>query len=303
MPPARYHDIPDRGNPPELGRADSSSAKGAQHHRAGLAADRLLVASVVANLATRFIEHRAVILRLPTPAGTTLGNLEPSTEATPPMVKGAPRGVAISNSPWASAIRDVPAFIGRNAGASLPAQAAEPIKTADERSAPTANPFTPRSSEWRDRDAANRFSEAVVSLVRAQTFGCAVMSTFFRIPTRSTKPPSAGKKSFTKRKETRGSIDYERVNRAALGALPALLRRWLPGGRREGGEYVALNPLRADRRLGSFRINLRTGRWADFATGDCGGDVVSLAAYLGRLTQPEAAERLAKMFGVEARRG
>ena len=40
------------------------------------------------------------------------------------------------------------------------------------------------------------------------------------------------------------------------------------------------NPTRADRRPGSFSVNTRTGRWADFATGDRGGDVVSLAAYL-----------------------
>ena len=38
--------------------------------------------------------------------------------------------------------------------------------------------------------------------------------------------------------------------------------------------------MRSDRRPGSFSVNTRTGRWADFATGDRGGDVVSLAAYL-----------------------
>ena len=66
----------------------------------------------------------------------------------------------------------------------------------------------------------------------------------------------------------------------------------------EGGEYVARNPTRHDRRPGSFKVNLRTGRWADFATGDRGGDPVSLAAYLFGLTQAEAARRLADMLGV-----
>jgi hypothetical protein len=99
-----------------------------------------------------------------------------------------------------------------------------------------------------------------------------------------------------------GQIDFARVNRAALAALPTLLARWLPGGRTEGPEYVALNPRRADRRPGSFRINTRTGRWADFAVKSArGGDVVSLAAYLGDVGQGEAAERLAAMLGVEAR--
>lgn len=96
----------------------------------------------------------------------------------------------------------------------------------------------------------------------------------------------------------RPSVDFRRVNDAALAALPALLARWLPNGQRWGAEFVTRNLTRADRRAGSFKINLRTGRWADFATGDAGGDVVSLAAYLHRLSQGEAARRLADMLGV-----
>ena len=76
------------------------------------------------------------------------------------------------------------------------------------------------------------------------------------------------------------TIDFRKVNDAALSALPTILARWLPGGRREGAEYVAKNPTRADQTVGSFKINVRTGRWSDFATGDAGGDPVSLAAYL-----------------------
>lgn len=94
------------------------------------------------------------------------------------------------------------------------------------------------------------------------------------------------------------NASFETVNQAALAALPALLERWLSHGRRDGREYVALNPKRPDRHLGSFRINLTTGKWADFATGDKGGDPVSLAAYLFGLTQGEAASRLADMLGV-----
>lgn len=94
------------------------------------------------------------------------------------------------------------------------------------------------------------------------------------------------------------SIDFAGINRAALGVLPSLLSRWLPGGRYEGHEYVARNPRRADRNLGSFRINTATGRWSDFATDDKGGDVVSLAAYLADIKQVEAARRLADMLGM-----
>jgi hypothetical protein len=95
-------------------------------------------------------------------------------------------------------------------------------------------------------------------------------------------------------------IDFATINRAALAHLPVLLRRWLPDGRQEGREYTARNPKRADRRPGSFRINVATGCWADFATGDKGGDVVSLAAYLAGIRQVDAARKLAAMLGMES---
>ena len=93
-------------------------------------------------------------------------------------------------------------------------------------------------------------------------------------------------------------LDFDAVNRAVLATLPDLLSRWLPDGRRLGAEYVARNPRRHDRTPGSFSVNVRTGRWADFATGDCGGDPVSLAAYLFGLPQIEAGRRLATMLGL-----
>ena len=93
-------------------------------------------------------------------------------------------------------------------------------------------------------------------------------------------------------------IDFDAINRVALGCLLDLLRQWLPDGRVEGVEFVARNPRRVDHRLGSFKVNLRTGRWADFATGDKGGDPVSLAAYLADCSQGEAALELARMLGI-----
>jgi hypothetical protein len=97
-------------------------------------------------------------------------------------------------------------------------------------------------------------------------------------------------------------INFATVNRLALAHLPTLLRRWLPDGRLEGCEYTSRNPTRTDHRPGSFRINVATGRWADFATGDKGGDVVSLAAYLGGIGQADAARRLADILGMDGRR-
>jgi hypothetical protein len=97
----------------------------------------------------------------------------------------------------------------------------------------------------------------------------------------------------------RSQLNYEHIAASALPYLPQLLSRWLPGGRRHGHEWVALNPHRGDAHLGSFSINLRTGRWADFATGDKGGDVISLAAYLFHLSQAEAARRIAHMLDID----
>ncbi len=102
----------------------------------------------------------------------------------------------------------------------------------------------------------------------------------------------------TSHTERRGRIDFPAINRAALASLPALLRRWLPDGRLVGHEYTARNPRRADRRPGSFKVNVNTGKWADFARDAKGGDVVSLAAYLSGTGQAEAARALADMLGV-----
>jgi hypothetical protein len=99
-------------------------------------------------------------------------------------------------------------------------------------------------------------------------------------------------------------VDFDWINRAALARLPDILARWLPSGRIEGAEFVALNPRRADHRPGSFKVNLITGRWADFAVADARGrDLVSLAAYLGGIGQAEAAKRLVAMLGIGARDG
>jgi hypothetical protein len=93
-------------------------------------------------------------------------------------------------------------------------------------------------------------------------------------------------------------LDFGTIKAAAVQNLPALAKRWLPDGRREGSEWVARNPTRPDRHLGSFKVNLRTGRWADFATGDRGGDPISLAAYVFGLGQVDAARRVAGMLGL-----
>ena len=93
-------------------------------------------------------------------------------------------------------------------------------------------------------------------------------------------------------------IDFSYVKNAALrNALP-ILQRWLPDGKLIGHEYKALNPKRNDKKLGSFSINLNTGKWADFASNDKGSDMIDLTAYLFNITQFEAAKRLCLILGI-----
>jgi hypothetical protein len=94
-------------------------------------------------------------------------------------------------------------------------------------------------------------------------------------------------------------IAFARIAGAARRCADTLARRWLPDGRRERAEWVALNPTRTDNHKGSFKVNLHTGRWCDFATGDAGGDLIALAAYLFRLDQAEAALKIAAALGID----
>ena len=90
----------------------------------------------------------------------------------------------------------------------------------------------------------------------------------------------------------------KQVATAALSSIDNVLSQWCAGGKREGHEYVALNPNRTDSKTGSFKINLSTGAWADFAIDVSGGDLVALVAYLEGLTQFEGAKRLGAFLGI-----
>jgi hypothetical protein len=100
------------------------------------------------------------------------------------------------------------------------------------------------------------------------------------------------------------SLDFAAINSAALARLPEVLARLLPGGRVVGPEWHA-GSLRGDPG-DSLRVRMRgerAGRWADFATGEKGGDPVSLAAAVARTRQIEGAKQLARMLGIDAMRG
>lgn len=93
-------------------------------------------------------------------------------------------------------------------------------------------------------------------------------------------------------------IEFQRIAGVALLAADNLLADWLPDGTRKGKEYWPTNPVRGDRKPGSFSINLHTGSWHDFASGDKGGDLVSLLAFLRGCRQIDAARIIAGQLGL-----
>ena len=93
-------------------------------------------------------------------------------------------------------------------------------------------------------------------------------------------------------------VDFATIKDASIPAAPMLISRWLPQGKRVGNEWVATNPTRADSRPGSFKINLLTGVWADFATGETGGDMMDLHQYLFGGDPLNAAKEVGDILGV-----
>lgn len=93
-------------------------------------------------------------------------------------------------------------------------------------------------------------------------------------------------------------IDFASINAALDGET--CVPQWLTGGFKRGPEWVAANPTRGDRTPGSFSVNMRTGVWKDFATGEGGADLVSLYAYLFcQGDQGAAARELAANRGIK----
>ena len=99
-------------------------------------------------------------------------------------------------------------------------------------------------------------------------------------------------------KASQRHIPFQEIAERALLSAEYIVPQVAPGGRISGSEYKSLNPRRNDQKIGSFSINLITGRWADFATGDRGGDLISYVAFCWGISQREAAHWLALRVGM-----
>jgi hypothetical protein len=98
-------------------------------------------------------------------------------------------------------------------------------------------------------------------------------------------------------------IDFADVKTATLRSLDFVIQRLLPGGKRVGDEWVVRNPTRNDSKPGSFSVNMKTGVWSDFATGESGGDMIDLYVYLNGGSNIQAKNALAEILNVQARSG
>lgn len=90
-------------------------------------------------------------------------------------------------------------------------------------------------------------------------------------------------------------LDFKRINEAAL-ATPGFLQGRLPQAKRQGRELVA-GDIHGNHGK-SFSCNTETGAWSDFATGESGGDIISLVAAQEELGQAKAARMIAEQIGL-----
>ena len=89
----------------------------------------------------------------------------------------------------------------------------------------------------------------------------------------------------------RNTIDFPGIARRLLDRSHELVSQWLPGGKVQGHEYICANLAGGEGR--SLSVNLETGAWADFASGDDerGGDMISLYAAIHGVSMGDAAHR------------
>lgn len=82
----------------------------------------------------------------------------------------------------------------------------------------------------------------------------------------------------------------QRANDHAMGQLAELARWWLPRGRREGHEWKCGSL--SGEPGGSLSVNLTSGVWKDFSTGESGQDPVSLWAAVGKMSMGDSARHI-----------
>ena len=102
----------------------------------------------------------------------------------------------------------------------------------------------------------------------------------------------------THKREELPPIQFAALAAALLPDADRLVPVWLPGGQQRGHEYVC-GSLSGDKGS-STSVNLTNGRWADFASDEQGGDLLSLYAAIHGLSMAKAALQVARENGLES---
>lgn len=92
-------------------------------------------------------------------------------------------------------------------------------------------------------------------------------------------------------------IQFKALADALLPMAETLLPQWLAGGCRNGHEWTCGSLAGEAGR--SCSVNMVTGKWADFASGEQGADLLSLYAAIHGLPMHKAAVQLAREQGLE----
>jgi len=92
-------------------------------------------------------------------------------------------------------------------------------------------------------------------------------------------------------------INFRALADALLARAEVLVPLWLPGGHLSGHEYKCADLIGG--KGASCSVNLKEGKWGDFATGETGGDLISLYAAIHGLDHGKAAVQVARDEGLE----
>lgn len=89
-------------------------------------------------------------------------------------------------------------------------------------------------------------------------------------------------------------LDFEKIKRDIINN-PSIVARFLPEGKKVGPEYRCANIFGG--KGDSFAINLNTGLWSDFATGESGNSLIAVVAKQKEIEFIDAAKMIAKELG------
>ena len=89
-------------------------------------------------------------------------------------------------------------------------------------------------------------------------------------------------------------MDFKTLNESLKTYYPLIVSDLVPGGKKIGKEYTC-GSMRGGKGK-SFKFNLETGLWSDFATNDSGIDIISLKAAVDNTTQFQAAVALQEKY-------